>query len=202
MDVTKAILAAGNSIRMGSQKMLINIEKTPILSKVIEIAGGKKSSQEDSYEIFPETSILIVLGADFEETSKIALKYQNIVILKNEKYNEGIAESLKTAVRNVPKNANGLMVFLGDMPFVKEETIALLLKAFARDALENLLYIPKYNETRGNPVIIRRELFSEILTLTGDRGASSLFEKYKEKIMHVEVNDIGILKDIDTKEDL
>jgi molybdenum cofactor cytidylyltransferase len=61
---------------------------------------------------------------------------------------------------------------------------------------------PVYNKVIGHPVIFHRSLISEIINLEGDIGAKKVIEKYKDKAYFVEVNDEGVLIDIDTPKDL
>jgi xanthine dehydrogenase accessory factor len=59
-----------------------------------------------------------------------------------------------------------------------------------------------YKGFRGNPVLIDRSLFPEMMQLSGDIGCRSLFGLHPEAIQKIAVEDIGILVDIDTAEDL
>jgi molybdenum cofactor cytidylyltransferase len=53
---------------------------------------------------------------------------------------------------------------------------------------------------RGHPVAFSPELYSELASLTGDEGARRLVARYPS--FAVDVDDPGVLIDIDTSEDL
>jgi molybdenum cofactor cytidylyltransferase len=63
------------------------------------------------------------------------------------------------------------------------------------------IVIPSYQGTRGNPVLLHRSLFAEVATLEGDVGCRAIFSKHLEGIVNVEVEDMGVLLDIDDQQD-
>jgi molybdenum cofactor cytidylyltransferase len=64
-----------------------------------------------------------------------------------------------------------------------------------------LIVAPKFNGEARNPVLFRRELFPELLKLTGDRGGRALLEKHRKKTTLVEWPDELPFLDIDLPED-
>jgi hypothetical protein len=63
------------------------------------------------------------------------------------------------------------------------------------------IVIPTYKGFRGNPVLLDRSVFSEVMALTGDIGCRAIFGNHLEGIAKVPVEDIGILLDMDSKDD-
>jgi molybdenum cofactor cytidylyltransferase len=61
--------------------------------------------------------------------------------------------------------------------------------------------IPTYKGFRGNPVLLDRSVFSEVMALKGDVGCRAIFGSHLEGMVKVEVEDAGILLDIDNQED-
>ncbi|MGB2662479.1 MAG: XdhC family protein, partial [Candidatus Acidiferrum sp.] len=59
-----------------------------------------------------------------------------------------------------------------------------------------------YKGFRGNPVLLDRSVFSEVMALTGDIGCRAIFGNHLEGIVKFPVEDIGILLDMDSKDDL
>ncbi|RYZ68730.1 MAG: hypothetical protein EOP05_15935, partial [Proteobacteria bacterium] len=104
----------------------------------------------------------------------------------------------------------GVMVALADQPFVDSETLMKLVEAYSQASKETnpgspRLFAPVSGGLRGNPVIVARSLFEEILNEdsddTYDQGARFLFQKYPEAVELVEVGTPAIHMDIDTPED-
>ncbi len=63
------------------------------------------------------------------------------------------------------------------------------------------ILVPTYNKEQGNPVLFSISMKSTIMSVNGDKGAKKIIEKNKNKILKVEVNDISITKDFNTKDD-
>ncbi len=63
-----------------------------------------------------------------------------------------------------------------------------------------MLLIPLYRGERGNPVVIHRALFPEVLELTGDTGARALFGRHRDAIETVDL-DLDLPPDIDTMDE-
>ena len=91
------------------------------------------------------------------------------------------------------------MFILGDQPLVKASIINTLIAAF-ENANQGII-IPYYKDRRGNPVTLARHMFHSLKSLSDDRGARALFDKFKESILKVPIPDNGILIDVDTMDD-
>ena len=88
------------------------------------------------------------------------------------------------------------MVFcLVDHPAVSPEVIQTLIATFR--ASGSPVVIPTYKGQRGHPVLIGHALFGELLALSPAAGANTVTRKYRDATQFVEVNDMGILIDVD-----
>jgi len=74
------------------------------------------------------------------------------------------------------------------------------LQAVARELLHHTVAYAQYRGRRGHPVGFAAELYSELTALVGDEGARRLVARYPAH--GVEVNDPGVLIDIDTEADI
>ena len=107
----------------------------------------------------------------------------------------GMGYSIACGVGARP-DASGWLILPGDMPMVKPET----LQAVAQALDQHTVAYAQYRGRRGHPVGFAAELFSELATLSGDEGARRLLGRYPAH--GVEVDDAGVLIDIDTEADL
>ena len=112
----------------------------------------------------------------------------------------GMAASLSHAIahadRTVP-DAQGWIVALGDMPHVQPSTIQSLKTALEQGAG---IAAPMYRGQRGNPVGFSRRYLPQLLALEGDQGARGILKH--SAVTELDVDDSGILQDIDTPADL
>ena len=185
--VAGVILAAGRSSRMGSPKQLLPCKGRTILDQVVSHA---LDSDLDS--------VVVVLG-HVAETIRKRVDLTFVSVVENRDHAQGQSSSLKKGLAAVADGCDGAMFLLGDQPLVGHETINLLIQAFL-GALPPIV-VPLYKGKRGNPVIIHKDLFPMIETLTGDTGARKLFDLYRQSIMAVYTQERGILFDVDTLED-
>ena len=115
-----------------------------------------------------------------------------------EKAADGMGESLKTGIA-ATQGADGWIVALADMPFIRPATHLGIARALQRGAV---IAAPAYRGERGHPVGLSGRFRDELLSLEGDAGARFILKRHAEQIHLVEVDDPGVLKDIDTPQDL
>src|SRR5215831_9350510 len=181
------ILAAGSSIRMGTAKQLLRLDGRPLLQHVL-----------DNVRACDVGEIILVLGAS-AEVIRGEIEVHNARIVMNENYREGMGTSLKTGLSAVNPDAEAALIILADQPFVRPQTINRLISEHVRSKAQ--IVIPLYRGFRGNPVLLDRTVFPEVMALGGDIGCRAIFGGHLEGIVKVPVDDVGILLDIDRQSD-
>jgi molybdenum cofactor cytidylyltransferase len=106
--------------------------------------------------------------------------------------------SLACAARAAGR-ADGYVVALADMPFVRASTIAAVRDALAAGAS---LAAPYWRARRGHPVGISGAFYEQLLASHADEGAKRLLAQNESRLVKVPVGDPGVLRDIDTPGDL
>jgi molybdenum cofactor cytidylyltransferase len=182
------ILAAGMSSRMGETKQLIRLGENTVLEQVMEIV---RSSRVDE--------IVLVLGHQ-AETIKKRVGIKNLKVVINESYQQGMGTSLRTGLAALSSGTNAALIVLADQPFVRAETLDRLIDQYEQSGAQ--IAIPIYKGFRGNPVLLGRSVFPEVMALTGDIGCRAIFGNHVGGIVKVRVDDIGVLLDLDTKGDV
>ena len=90
-------------------------------------------------------------------------------------------------------------VALADMPFLRPETIRVIAKGLSEGAV---IAATAYRGERGHPVGFARRFLDELSALHGDQGARELLAQRAELVSLFEVDDPGVLRDIDRPSDL
>ncbi|MGH8704018.1 MAG: nucleotidyltransferase family protein, partial [Burkholderiales bacterium] len=141
--------------------------------------------------------IVAVVRPGVDETAR-ALAAEDCEIVVCENASEGMGASLACAVR-AAGHADGYLVALADMPFVRPTSIAAV-----RDALVGgaPLAAPYFRARRGHPVGIAARFRAELEALTGDEGARMLLAAHEAELVKVPVGDPGVIRDIDRPSDL
>ncbi len=182
------ILAAGRSERFGYPKQLVPVEGVPMLQKVVEVALSS-----------PLEGVVVVLGAYAERLTPL-LEGKPVQVVVNREWEEGIASSIRTGLLAAGPETEALVFFLADQPFVKPETVAALIRRYF--LARKPIVAPTFRGTRGNPVLFDRSTFLELASVKGDRGGRTLMEAHPDWVETVEVDDPGIVIDIDSPQDL
>ncbi len=181
------ILAAGRSQRMGTVKQLLPWNNTNILQHVIDIA----------FSCHP-TEVILVLGYKADEIQQ-HINRESLKIIINPEFQKGMSSSIKMAIPVVCASSKSVMFMLGDQPMVKKEVMELLLKRHF--ASEKGITLPIHNGIKGRPVILDKKYFTELETLVGDYGARQVIDRHPDDVLEIEVDDEGVLIDIDTPTD-
>jgi molybdenum cofactor cytidylyltransferase len=120
----------------------------------------------------------------------------NTVVCKNAA--EGMGVSLAEGVR-ASADAHGWVVALADMPYIKPETARIIARALSEGAA---IAAPSYRGERGHPVGFARRFLDDLTGLRGDAGARDILRAHPDWITLYEVDDPGVLRDIDEPSDL
>lgn len=142
--------------------------------------------------VFPR--VTVVLGHDAAAMAAV-LAARPVRLVVAEDYAQGLAASLRAGIAALPETAAGVLVALGDMPGVSPET----LRALAAAHRPGQVTVPTFGGRIGNPILWDRRYRAAMMGLVGDRGAKSLLPPDCQRIA---VPDEGILRDVDTQEDL
>jgi molybdenum cofactor cytidylyltransferase len=111
---------------------------------------------------------------------------------------EGMGASLACGAA-ATVDADGWIVALADMPWIAPATIIRVVEALANGAE---IVAPSYRGERGHPVGFAKSYGPLLASLTGDEGARAVIAARQWVVQLVEVDDPGILRDIDTPGDL
>jgi molybdenum cofactor cytidylyltransferase len=184
--IAGVVLAAGLSRRMGRAKMLMPVDGRAIVRHAVEsvLAGGVDS-------------VWVVTGPDVEPV-EAALAGLAVQIVVNPAPEEGQASSLRAGIAALPASVDAVLIALGDQPALAPSIIPALLAA--RRTSPKLIVAPRYRDGQGNPVVFKREIFPELLRLTGDQGARPIIQKEPARVEWVEL-DLPMPPDVDTPDD-
>ena len=192
LAVTALVLAAGRSSRMGSaNKLLMPVRGRALITHILETLKSSGLGKP-----------VVVCGYQQREMEALLSPYCTQIV-RNPDYLEGLSSSLKQGIRALPEGCDGVLICLGDMPFVSAETLRDLVKAFDPQRGRSICIPTSANQhgnQRGNPVLIAKKFFPELLELTGDHGAKDLIRAKESETLEVPVQDDGIFLDLDTQE--
>ncbi|MCR6544549.1 molybdenum cofactor cytidylyltransferase [Dehalobacterium formicoaceticum] len=183
------ILAAGFSSRMKTNKMLLPLGEMTIIENTLQ---GFLQSEVDG--------VAVVLGHDKEKIARVLTPYP-VQFIENPRFSQGMSTSVQAGIEQLQgdQDLDGVMITPGDMPFIQAKTVDGIIKIFREFAYP--IIIPLYQGRRGHPVFFAKELMPQLLAVSGDMGARGVIRSNPEKCFFLEVDDPGILIDMDAPEE-
>jgi len=182
-SIAGLILAAGFSRRFGSDKRqaVLSSGETLLASSLKRV----QTALPASWVVLRPTDDAQALGVPVE-----------MPVVRSELSEDGLGHSLASGVRAISEQstAEALAVFLGDMPWISPATLEPLLAAASAERIVQ----PTCNGQPGHPVIFGRQFWPDLLALRGDVGARSVLHAHADAVLRIEVNDPGVLQDVDT----
>jgi molybdenum cofactor cytidylyltransferase len=190
LNVVGLLLAAGAATRFGSDKLSHSLPH------------GVPIAVQAARHLVPAVSrvVAVVRPGSAQLARDLSLEGCEVAVCENAA--EGMGASLAcaaSAAAHLEPNADGYLIALADMPFLRRTTIAAV-----RDALSGgaPLVAPYFRARRGHPVGLSHQFFHELLALRGDEGAKRLLATHEKQMVKIPVGDPGALRDIDRPEDL
>lgn len=172
---------------MGTVKQLLRLDDRPLLQHVL-----------DNVRASGVREIILVLGFAREAIGQeIDMRDARVVV--NQDFQQGMGTSLKAGLSAVDAEAEAALIVLADQPLVRPATLDQLIAR--HQASKAQIVIPTYRGFRGNPVLLDRSVFPEVMALNGDIGCRAIFGNHLQGIVKVPVDDVGILLDLDRQGD-
>lgn len=181
------ILAAGSSSRMGSQKLLLPYGENTIIETVVDHVLNSEVSQ-----------VVVVLGADHEKVRQ-TLGQRPVKFCHNKDHDQGMLSSVICGLRALPEDAGTALIYLGDQPGIPPAVTNAVIEAYNEELFG--IVIPVHNYRRGHPLLVDLKYHREIENLDLEEGLRALRHHFPQDVLEVEVDEPGILVDIDTRED-
>ncbi len=180
------ILAAGSSRRMGSQKLLMPFGNGTIFETVVDQVLKSKLSE-----------VVVVLGADHEKVRQ-ALGERPVRFCHNTEHEKGMFSSVICGLQSVPADAGAVLIYLGDQPGIPPAVTNAVIEAYNEELFG--IVIPVHMHRRGHPLLVDLKYRKEIEKLDLEEGLRALRHHFPQDVLEVEVDEPGILVDIDTPE--
>ena len=179
------VLAAGRGSRFASSthKLLQPLGSTTVLGQTLGhvLASG--------------LPLVVVTTPTLAAEASRTVASRDVVVIPETQAALGMGRSLAAGVAARSDGA-GWLILPADMPLVQPSTLDAVAAALAHHPVAFAQHLGR----RGHPVGFAAELYSELRLLTGDEGARRLLARYPASA--VDVDDAGVLMDVDTLDDL
>jgi CTP:molybdopterin cytidylyltransferase MocA len=187
MTLGGVILAAGGARRFGAVKQLAELDGRPLMCHAMEALIAVPRIERR----------VVVLGSHAEEIrAHVDVVLDRWEVVECPDWEEGLSASLRAAIRAL-RECDAVLVLLADQPGVTPEVIAQIAGEADRGVKAARAV---YDGEPGHPVLICRDLYDDVLALTGDTGARELLADVHAD--QIEVGGLARPHDVDTPEQL
>ena len=183
------LLAAGAGRRFGGDKRLARLPSgDSLLSSTLALYMAEAGN-----------CTVVIDKVDDALAARLAIAGANLVRVDSRRAPYGMGDSLAAGVRQISSQGyDACLVALGDMPWIQPQTVAAIIAAYA----EFPLVVPAWSGRWGHPVAFDARYFPQLCELSGDRGARKLLQRHLAECHVLEVDDEGVVRDVDTRDDL
>jgi len=185
-SVHAAILAAGESLRLGSPKQLLLYQGTPLIRHLAKTALDSRAHK-----------VSVVIGANAQEI-RDEISRLPLSVIDNAKWKEGMSSSIRAAVETLGPNAAAILFLLSDQPLVSTPVLNALIDSFKTHP--DRIAACAYSNTVGVPALFPKGYFPDLASLTGDAGAKTVILRNSSFVSKIPFPDGAV--DIDSLSDL
>jgi molybdenum cofactor cytidylyltransferase len=183
------VLAGGAGVRFGGAKLTAPWRGRRLIEGALAAAFAA-----------PVRSVTVVTGADpavGPAARALATgigQTHRLKLVHADDHAEGMGATLRTGVAALPSDAEGVFVFLGDMPLIPSDVPPRLAATLADGAQA---VAPRFKGQRGHPVLFSAALFPALRASTGDEGARAVLQTLGKNLATIDTTDPGVLFDVD-----
>lgn len=181
------VLAAGESRRMGTQKLLLPFGAGTVVEHVVDQLLQSRVDET-----------VVVTGQDADRVAEL-LAARPVRVEHNPSYREGMLSSVRRGIEAAPETWTGIMVVLGDQPLLEVPVVDGLMAEFERHETE--IVVPLCEGRRGHPMVFPSFFRHEVMTEFDDTGLRGLLRAHSDCVRELNVDTPSVLADMDLPED-
>lgn len=178
------VMAAGNAVRFGRNKLLAQYRGKPLIERTLESIPRDLFSR-------------ITVVTQYDEVASLARSF-GYGVIRNCCPEKGISETVRLGTAAMA-SCDAILYMVADQPLLKAESVRKIILAWTENP--QMITGAASGGKKGNPCIFPRKYFDELLLLEGDHGGSAVIRSHPEALITVEIN-ADELRDVDTSEAL
>jgi molybdenum cofactor cytidylyltransferase len=186
--ISAIVLAAGQSKRMGQQKMLMSWGQTTVIEKVISTLA--EANVKD---------IHVITGGNQAELKMCLVEFDINYTYNMDFANGEMLSSVQIGLDGLGDETEAAMIVLGDQPQIKVEVVREIMARY--ELSHHKLIVPSYEMHRGHPWLVEKTYWQKIRNLMYPATLRNFLNAYNEDIDYLIVDSPSVIQDLDTQED-
>ena len=187
MKIGAIVLAAGKSVRMGTQKLLLPYAGTTVIRHIVQQVAASSVER-----------LIVVAGKDATAV-RSALEGLAVTVVHNELLDGDMLSSVRCGLRALPAYCEAALVVLGDQPTITADLINQVTSTFRKTGRG--IIVPTYKGRRGHPLLFSLKYRDEVLTGHDGIGLKGLPEAHPGDVHELAASDDAVITDMDIPAD-
>jgi CTP:molybdopterin cytidylyltransferase MocA len=183
--ISAVLLAGGASARHGRNKLTLPLGDKTVIQK-----------SADAFDALHLKEIIIVTGFYHDDIRSLTFG-PRVRIVRNEDHGLGMSASVRCGLSSLKEKIKGVFVCPADMPLIRSATLVSLLHSFDGEHA----VVPRYGGKRGHPVLLSWKMATWCLDHAIDRVLPEVLDNFKTYVIEIDVDDEGVVVDLDQPED-
>jgi len=177
------VLAAGESKRMGTQKLLLPYAGSTVIETIVDQVLRSRVD-----------ACVVVTGHEPDRIRE-CLGARDVLFAQNDRYQDGMLSSVRAGLARSEASWGAAVVLLGDQPSLRAGTIDLVIERHL--AAPEDIVVPAFEGRRGHPLLVPKRFREEIMTDFDATGLRGLLHAHPESVVEIAVDTSTILDDMD-----
>ncbi len=186
MTAAAIILAAGQSTRMGRNKMLLPFGRSTVIGSIVTEVTACNLGE-----------VVVVTGHDHEQIAALLANSPVRCVFNPEYERSGMIVSIHVGLHALPEKIQAALIVLGDQPRIQRDIVRRIVEAYAPYSV----IVPSFQNRRGHPILIDRALWVDVLAQPSTATLRDFVRSHADRIRYVEVDSDSVIRDMDTPED-
>jgi molybdenum cofactor cytidylyltransferase len=184
------VLAAGESRRLGRDKLLEPVEGVPMVERVVHAMLGAKKVRD----------VVVVIPAGRVDAFSW-LRSVRVHLVENPDPSRGMISSIREGLNSGWARGKDFLLCPADLPYLRSEHVDDVVRAFmARDGC--LVVLPSYRGLGGHPGMFASQLRGDFFRHGDRNGTREILARHVHATVRVSLADPDVCFDVDTPDEL
>lgn len=183
--ISAVVLAGGASARYGRNKLTLPLGGSTVIQECVH-----------AFSALPLFEVIVVTGRYHDEIASLTFD-AGVRLVHNKDHRLGMSASVRCGLTALQEKVKGILVCPADMPLIQSSTVVSVIHAFR----PGRCVVPRYQNKRGHPILLSAAVARWCRETETDKILLEALEKSGSRVVELDVEDEGVLIDLDRPED-